>query len=106
MASGSLGGSWLEGWGFSFKGMCSNGGHWILDSGPTFARTVDNADAKYVDTDALGGRVTRTANVTIRPMGSMVSLALPRSSRATKRITGRFSQLYCRATVGGTKYLT
>ena len=34
-----------------------------MASGPTFARTVDNVDAKYVDTDALGGRVTRTSNV-------------------------------------------
>ena len=62
MASGSLGGSWLKGRGFSFKGMCSRGGHWLLDSGPTFAHTVDDADAKYVDTGALGGRVTSTAN--------------------------------------------
>ena len=65
-----------------------------MASGPTFARTVDNADAKYVDTDALGGHVTRTANVTIRPMGLMVRLALPRFFRPTKRRTGRFSQLY------------
>ena len=62
LASGSLGGSWLEGRGFSFKGMCSRGGHWLLDSGPTFACTVDDADAKYIDTGALGGRVTSTAN--------------------------------------------
>ena len=94
LASGYLGGSWLEGRGFSFKEICLHGGHWLLASGPTFDRTVDNADAKYVDTDALGGRVTHTANVTIRPMGPMVSLALPRSSRPTKRRTGLFSQLY------------
>ena len=87
-------GSYLEGRGFSLKGMCSRGGHWLLASGPTFARTVDNVDAKYVDTDALGGRVTRTSNVKIRPMGPMVSLALPRSSRPTKRRAGKFSQLY------------
>ena len=79
-----------RGTGFSSKGMCLRRGHWFLASGPTFARTVDNADAKYVDTDALGGRVTRTANVTIQPMGPMVSLALPRSSRPTKRRTGIF----------------
>ena len=76
--SGSMGCSWLKGRGFSFKGMCLRGGHWLLASGPNFARTVNNADAKYVDTDALGGRVTRTVNVTIQPMGPMVSLALPR----------------------------
>ena len=87
-------GYWLEGRGFSFKGMCSRGRHWLLASGPTFSHTVDNADAKYVDTDSLGRRVTHTANVTIRPMGPMVSLALPRSSRPTKRRTGLFSQLY------------
>ena len=94
MASGSLSGSCLEGRDFSVKGMCLRGGHRPLASGPTFAHTVDNADAKYVDTDALGGRVTCTANVTIRPMGPMVSLALPRSPRPTKRRAGRFSQLY------------
>ena len=92
--SGSLGGSCLEVQGFYFKGMCLHGGHWILASGPTFARTVDNADAKYIDTDALGGSVTHTANVTIRLMEPIVSLALPRSSQPTKRRTGRFSQLY------------
>ena len=80
--------------GFSFKGMCSRGGHWLLASGPTFARTVDNADAKYVDTGALGGRVTCTSKVTIWPMGPMVSLALPRSSWPTKSRAGKFSQLY------------
>ena len=99
-------GPYLEGQDFSLKGMCSRGGHWILASGPTFDRTVDNEDAKYVDTGALGRRVTRTANVTIRPMGLMISLSLPRSSRPTKRKAGRYSQLYWRATVDGTKYLT
>ena len=94
MASGSLSGSCLEGRYFSLKGMCSRGGHWLLVSGPTFARTVNNADAKCVDTGALGGRVTRTSNVTIQPMGPMGSLSLPCSSRTTKRRTGRFSQIY------------
>ena len=83
-------GSYLEGRVFPLKGMCLCGGHWLLASGPTFARTVDNADVKYVDTGALGGRVTRTANVTIRPMGLMVSLALPRSYRPTKSRAGLF----------------
>ena len=87
-------GSWLEGWGFSFKGMCLRGGHWLLASGPTFDRTVDDTDAKYVDMGTLGGRVTHTANITIRLMGPMVSLALPRSSWMTKRIAGLFSWLY------------
>ena len=68
--------------------MCSLGGHWLLASGPTFSRTVDNADAKYVDMGALVGRVTCTANVTIRPMGPMVSLDLSRSYRPTKRRAG------------------
>ena len=94
VASGSLSGSCLEGRDFSLKGMCSRGGHWLLGYGPTFARTVDNADAKYVNTGVLDRRVICTANVTIRPMGPMVSLSLPRSSRPTKRIAGRFSQLY------------
>ena len=87
-------GSYLEGRDFSLKVMCSRGGHWLLASGPTFARTVDNADANYVDTDALGRRLTCTANKKIRPMGTMVSLALPRSTRPMKRTAGRFSQLY------------
>ena len=87
-------GSYLEGRDISLKVMCSRGGHWLLASGPTFARTVNNVDAKYVDTDAFGGRVTCTANVTIRLMGPMVSLALPRSSRLTENRGGRFSQIY------------
>ena len=70
MASGFLSKSCFEGHDFSLKGMCMRGGHWLLASGHTFARTVDNADAKCVDTGTLGGCVTRTANVTIRPMGA------------------------------------
>ena len=94
VASGSLSSSCLAGRGFSLKGMCSRGGHCLLASGPTFDRTVDNADAKYIDTGALGGRVTCAANVTIRPMGPVVSLSLPRSSRPTKRRAGQSSQIY------------
>ena len=94
MASGSLAGSWPERRSFSFKGMFSRGGHWLLDSGPNFARTVDDVDSKYIDTGALGGRVTRTANVTIHPMGPMASLALPRSSPPPKRRAGLFSRIY------------
>ena len=45
---------------------------------------------KYVDMGALGGHVTRTANVIIRPMGTMVSLPLPLSSRPTMRRAGLF----------------
>ena len=90
----SLFGYYLEGRMFYLKGMYLHRGHWLLASGPTFARTVDNVDAKYVDTDAFGGRVTCTANVTIRLMGPMVSLTLPRSSRLTERRAGRFSQMY------------
>ena len=100
---GSPSGSFLEGRGFPFKGMCSRGGHWLLASGPTFSRTVDNADAKYVDTDALGGRATRTANVTIRTMGPMVSLALPHSSRPTKRRAGLFKSAILKSDIDGTK---
>ena len=87
-------GSYLDGRDFFLKGMCSRGSHWHLASGPTFFRTVDNVDAEYIDTDALGRRVTCTANATIRPMGPMVSLDLPHSSRPMKRRSGRFSQLY------------
>ena len=74
-----------------------------MDSGLTFARTVDDADVKYVDTGALEGRVTRTANVTIRPMGTMVSLALPRSYRPTKRIAGLFKSAILKSDIDGTK---
>ena len=54
---------------FYLKGMFLHRGHWLLAFGPTFARTVDNTDAKYVDMGALDGLITRTANVTIRPLG-------------------------------------
>ena len=50
--------------------------HRLLASGPTFSCTVNDADTKYVDMGALGELVTRTANVTIRPMVPMVILAL------------------------------
>ena len=79
---------------FYFKGMCSRVRDWLLASGPTFARTGDDTDAKYVDTGALGGRITRTTNVTIRPMGPMVILALPRYSWPKKKRAGLFSRLY------------
>ena len=97
--SGSLSGSCIEGRDFSLKGMCSRGGtgSWLL--APLFVYTVKNADTKYVDTDALGGCATLTVNVIIRPMGPMVSLALPRSSWPTKRRTGIFSRLYWSARV-------
>ena len=64
--------------------------HWLLASGTTCACTVDDVDAKCVDMGALVGRATRTANVIIRPMGPIVSLSLPRSSRPTKRRAGLF----------------
>ena len=58
------------------------------------ARKVDDVDSKWEDASALGGCATCTADETIRPMGPMVSLALPPSSRPTKRRAGLFSQLY------------
>ena len=79
--------------------------HWLLDSITNCACTVNNADAKCVDTGALGGRATCTANVTIRLLGPIVSLDVLPSSRPTKRRSGIFSWLYLTATIDGTKYL-
>ena len=50
---------------------------------PLFVCTVDDADAKYVDTGALGGHVTCTTNVIIWPMGQIVIISLLCSSRLT-----------------------
>ena len=87
---------WIFSWGTGFflEWNLLGWRHWLLDYGPTFACTVDDVDAKCVDTDALGGHVTRTANVIILPMGPMVSLPLPRSSQTTKRRAGLISHLY------------
>ena len=65
--------------------------HWLLATGPTNACMVDDADAKYIDTGALGGHVTRTGNETKR---LMVSLALLPPSWPKKRKAGLFSKLY------------
>ena len=103
LASGSLAGSWLEEQSFSFKGMCLCGGHWLLASGTTFVCTVDDVDAKYVDTGALGGRITCTVNVTIRLMGPMVILALPCSSQSMKRRVELFKPAILMSDIDGTK---
>ena len=87
-------GSYLEGGVFSLKGMCSRGGtgSWLL--APIRACTVDNANTKCVDMGALGGRVTCTANVIIRPMGTMVSLPLPRPLELRRGERDHLSQIY------------
>ena len=74
-----------------------------MASGPNFARTVDDADAKCIDTGTLDGRVTQTVNVTIRPMGLMVSLYLPDSSQPTKRRVGLFKSAILKSDIDGTK---
>ena len=68
-----------------------------------FARTVDDADAKCIDTGTLDGRVTCTVNVTIQPMGLMVSLYLPGSSQPTKRRVGLFKSAILKSDIDGTK---
>ena len=94
MASGSPSGSYLEGRVFSFEGNVLARRHWLLASGPNFSCMVDDAYVKFVDTGALGRRATRTANVKIRPMGPMVSLALPPSSRPMERRAVLFSRIH------------
>ena len=72
-----------------------------MASGPNFARTVDDADAKCIDTGTLDGRVTRTFNVTIRLMGLMVSFYLPGSSQQTKRRVGLFKSAILKSDIDG-----
>ena len=91
VASGFLSGSWLEGQDFSFEGVCSlrGTGSWFL-APLVFARST----VRMRNTGALGGRATRTADKKIRPMGPIVSLALPPPSWLKKRRAGLFSKLY------------
>ena len=96
-------GSYLERRVFSLKGICSRRvtGFWLL--APLRACMFDNADAKCLDTGALGGRVTRIANIIIRLMGAMVSLPLPRSCRPMKKRAGRFKSAILKCIRDGTK---
>ena len=68
-----------------------------------FSRTVDDADAKCIDTGTLDGRVTCTVNVTIQPMGLMESLALSRSFKPTKRRVGLFKSDILKSDIDGMK---
>ena len=74
-----------------------------MASGPNFSRTVDDADAKCIDTGTFDGRVICTVNVTIQPMGLMVSLYLPGSSQPTKRRVGLLRSAILKNDIDGTK---